>query len=151
VFGDESDELRRAILKFLNQSKRMVLNLASIAYIESSGLDTLVTSFIFAVIAKPKSNLPPRVDQHKPGSVIWRLRISRAAVKVFIPHRAKIGSFKEFRIGGSPRYPPILSRSAEISSPRLVYASLIAHLYFLFTEFEGVPLKLCFDGKFALC
>ena len=31
-FGDESDELRRAILKFLNQSKRMVLNLASILH-----------------------------------------------------------------------------------------------------------------------
>ena len=49
MFGDESDELRRAIFKLLNQSKRMVLNLASIAYLDSSGLDTLAPSFIFAV------------------------------------------------------------------------------------------------------
>ena len=48
VFGEEAEELRRLILGLLNESKRIVLNLAWIVYIDSSGLDTLVASFISA-------------------------------------------------------------------------------------------------------
>src|SRR5215472_14428195 len=48
VFGKEADELRRAVLTLLNKSKRIVLNLAWIAYVDSSGLDTLVASFVSA-------------------------------------------------------------------------------------------------------
>src|ERR1700746_1020424 len=48
VFGKEADELRRAILGLLNETQRIVLNLAWIEYIESCGLGTLVASFISA-------------------------------------------------------------------------------------------------------
>jgi anti-sigma B factor antagonist len=48
VFGEEADELRRVVLGLLNENKRIVLNLAWIEYIDSSGLDTLVASFISA-------------------------------------------------------------------------------------------------------
>jgi anti-sigma B factor antagonist len=48
IFGEEADELRRIILGLLNETKRIVLNLAWIAHIDSSGLGTLVASFISA-------------------------------------------------------------------------------------------------------
>lgn len=48
VFGKEADELRRVILGLLNETGRIVLNLASIAYIDSTGLEILVASFISA-------------------------------------------------------------------------------------------------------
>lgn len=48
VFGEESDELRRIVLGLLNDTKQIVLNLAWIAHIDSSGLGTLVASFISA-------------------------------------------------------------------------------------------------------
>src|SRR5439155_26127048 len=48
VFGEESDDLRAAILGLVNETKRIVLNLAWVAHIDSSGLGTLVASFISA-------------------------------------------------------------------------------------------------------
>jgi len=48
VFGEEADELRRVVLDLLNENKRIVLSLASVEYVDSSGLDTLVASFISA-------------------------------------------------------------------------------------------------------
>jgi len=48
VFGAEADELRRVVLGSLNESKRIVLSLAAILYLDSSGVDTLVASFISA-------------------------------------------------------------------------------------------------------
>ncbi len=48
VFGEETDELRRTVLGLLNETKRIVLNLAGIAHIDSSGLGTLVASLISA-------------------------------------------------------------------------------------------------------
>jgi anti-sigma B factor antagonist len=48
VFGEETDELRRVVLGLLNETKRIVLNLAWIGHIDSSGLGTLVASFISA-------------------------------------------------------------------------------------------------------
>ena len=48
VFGEEADELRRVVLSLLNETKRIVLNLGWIGYIDSSGLATLVASFISA-------------------------------------------------------------------------------------------------------
>jgi anti-sigma B factor antagonist len=48
VFGEEADELRRVLLGLLNESERIVLNLERIINIDSSGLDTLVASFISA-------------------------------------------------------------------------------------------------------
>jgi len=48
VFGEEADELRRVVLGLLNETPRIVLNLAWIEYIDSSGVGTLVASFISA-------------------------------------------------------------------------------------------------------
>jgi anti-sigma B factor antagonist len=48
VFGREADELRRVILDLLNKNQRIVLNLAWIEYIDSSGLGVLVASLISA-------------------------------------------------------------------------------------------------------
>jgi len=48
VFGEEADELRRVILGLLKETQRIVLNLAWIEYIDSSGLGVLVASFISA-------------------------------------------------------------------------------------------------------
>ena len=48
VFGQETDELRGLILSLLKETNRIVLNLAWVVYIDSSGLGTLVASFISA-------------------------------------------------------------------------------------------------------
>jgi len=48
VFGEEADELRRVILGLLKETQRIVLNLLWVEYIDSSGLGTLVASFISA-------------------------------------------------------------------------------------------------------
>ena len=48
VFGEEADELRRVTLGLLNETQRIVLNLARVEYIDSSGLGALVASFISA-------------------------------------------------------------------------------------------------------
>jgi anti-sigma B factor antagonist len=48
VFGEEADELRRVVLELLNETPRIVLNLARIEHIDSSGLGTVVASFISA-------------------------------------------------------------------------------------------------------
>jgi anti-sigma B factor antagonist len=48
TFGEEADDLRSVVLGLLNETKRIVLNFAWIAHIDSSGLGTLVASFISA-------------------------------------------------------------------------------------------------------
>jgi anti-sigma B factor antagonist len=48
VFGEEADELRRVILDLLKETQRIVLNLAWIEYVDSSGIGVLVASFISA-------------------------------------------------------------------------------------------------------
>ena len=48
VFGEESDEFRHVILGLMKETQRIVLNLASTDYLDSSGLGTLVASFISA-------------------------------------------------------------------------------------------------------
>ena len=48
VFGEEADELRRVVLGLLRETKRIVIVLAWIGHIDSSGLGTLVASFISA-------------------------------------------------------------------------------------------------------
>ena len=48
VFGEEADELRRVVLALLKETRQIVLNLAWIDHIDSSGLGTLVASFISA-------------------------------------------------------------------------------------------------------
>jgi anti-sigma B factor antagonist len=46
VFGEEADELRGVILGLLKETQRIVLSLAWIEYIDSTGLGVLVASFI---------------------------------------------------------------------------------------------------------
>ena len=48
VFGEEADELRRVILGLLQETKNIVLNFAWVGQLDSSGLGTLVASFISA-------------------------------------------------------------------------------------------------------
>jgi anti-sigma B factor antagonist len=48
VFGKEADELRRIVLGLLNESRRIVLNLGSVEYLDSTGLETLIALFISA-------------------------------------------------------------------------------------------------------
>ena len=48
VFGEEADELRRVVLGLLNETKRIVLNFAWVGHIDSSGVGTVVASFISA-------------------------------------------------------------------------------------------------------
>jgi anti-sigma B factor antagonist len=48
VFGEEADELRRVVLSLLNETKRIVLNFAWVGHIDSSGVGTVVASFISA-------------------------------------------------------------------------------------------------------
>ena len=48
VFGKEADELRLVLLGLLKDARRIVLNLAWVEYIDSSGLGMLVASFISA-------------------------------------------------------------------------------------------------------
>ena len=67
VFGEESDELRRVILGLLNETKGIVLNLASITHLDSSGLDTLVASFISA------RNRRAEIKFAAPSAVVRRL------------------------------------------------------------------------------
>ena len=64
VFGKEADELRRVVLEELNKNKRIILNLSSVEYIDSSGLETLIASFISARNRKAEikfAALPPGV------------------------------------------------------------------------------------------
>ena len=48
TFGEEADDLRRVLLGVLRETKHIVLNFAWIVHIDSSGLGTLVASFISA-------------------------------------------------------------------------------------------------------
>ena len=76
VFGEEADELRRVVLGLLNETQRIVLNLVWIEHIDSSGLGTLVASFISArhrgaeIRFAAFSQSPASVDEHKRGSAI---------------------------------------------------------------------------------
>ena len=48
VFGEEADELRGMVLGLLKETKRIVLNFAWVGHIDSSGIGTVVASFISA-------------------------------------------------------------------------------------------------------
>lgn len=48
VFGEESASLRETVKKVLGESKKVVLNLHEVNYIDSGGLGTLVSIFTTA-------------------------------------------------------------------------------------------------------
>ena len=64
MFGKEADELRRIALGLLNESRRIVLNLGSVEYLDSMGLETLIALFISARNRKAEikfASIPPGV------------------------------------------------------------------------------------------
>jgi anti-sigma B factor antagonist len=48
VFGEEADEFRRVVLNVLNETKQIVLDLGNVVHIDSSGLGTIVASYVSA-------------------------------------------------------------------------------------------------------
>jgi anti-sigma B factor antagonist len=65
VFGEETADLRDTVRRMIAQSKRIVLNLADVNYIDSGGLGTLVALYATAQNAGGSiklANLTPRVD-----------------------------------------------------------------------------------------
>ena len=48
VFGEESADLRDTVRMVISQSKRVILNLAGVTYIDSGGLGTLVALYTTA-------------------------------------------------------------------------------------------------------
>jgi anti-sigma B factor antagonist len=64
VFGEESALLRDTVKGYIAQTKRLVLNLGGVSYIDSGGLGTLVALYTTAHNAGGAvklSNLTPRV------------------------------------------------------------------------------------------
>jgi anti-sigma B factor antagonist len=65
VFGEETASLRDTVRRMIVESKRIVLNLADVNYIDSGGLGTLVALYATAQNAGGSiklANLTPRVD-----------------------------------------------------------------------------------------
>jgi len=65
VFGEESADLRDTVKMVITQSKRIVLNLSGVSYIDSGGLGTLVALYTTARNnggSIKLANLTPRVD-----------------------------------------------------------------------------------------
>jgi anti-sigma B factor antagonist len=92
VFGEESDELRRVVLGLLKETSRIVLNLAWVEHIDSSGLGTLVASFISARHRGAEirfAGLSPRARQVLTGTNMHRLfkiyESTDEAIKSFRP------------------------------------------------------------------
>jgi anti-sigma B factor antagonist len=93
VFGEEADELRRVVLGLLNETQRIVLNLIWIEYIDSSGLGTLVASFISARNRGAEikfAALSPRARRVLRSTKVDRLfevyDSTEEAIKSFHPH-----------------------------------------------------------------
>ena len=64
VFGEESADLRDTVKMVITQSKRIVLNLSGVTYIDSGGLGTLVALYTTARNSGGSiklANLTPRV------------------------------------------------------------------------------------------
>jgi anti-anti-sigma factor len=93
VFGEEADELRRVVLSLLKETPRIVLNLVWIEYIDSTGLGTLVASFISARHRGAEikfAALSPRAQRLLTSTKLDRLfqiyDSTEEAVKSFHPH-----------------------------------------------------------------
>ena len=93
VFGEEADELRGLILSLLKETNRIVLNLAWVVYVDSSGLGTLVASFIsarhrgaeikFAALS-PRARRLLTITKVDPLFEVYDS--AEEAVKSFLPH-----------------------------------------------------------------
>jgi anti-sigma B factor antagonist len=98
VFGEETDELRRVVLGLLNETQRIVLNLVWIEHIDSSGLGTLVASFISARHRGAEikfAALSPRVRRALTSTNVDRLfevyESTEEAIRSFRPPEAAAG------------------------------------------------------------
>lgn len=93
VFGEETADLRDTIRRLIAQSKRIVLNLAGVNYIDSGGLGTLVA--LYATAQKAGSciklaNLTPRV-----GDVLQITKL----VTIFQIYDSEEAALQSFRKG----------------------------------------------------
>ena len=64
IFGEESADLRDTVKMVITQSKRIILNLSGVSYIDSGGLGTLVALYTTARNSGGSiklANLTPRV------------------------------------------------------------------------------------------
>jgi len=93
VFGVEADELRRVVLGLLNETQRVVLNLAWIGHIDSSGLGTLVALFISARNRRAEikfASVSPKARRVLTSTKVDRLfevyDSTQEAIKSFHPH-----------------------------------------------------------------
>jgi anti-sigma B factor antagonist len=93
VFGEEADELRRVVLGLLNETRRIVVNLAWIEHIDSCGLGTLVASFISARHRRAEikfAALSPRARRVLTSTNVDRLfevyDSTEEAIRSFRPH-----------------------------------------------------------------
>jgi anti-sigma B factor antagonist len=93
VFGEEADELRRVVLGLLNETRRIVVNLAWIEHIDSCGLGTLVASFISARHRRAEikfAALSPRARRVLTSTSVDRLfevyDSTEEAIRSFRPH-----------------------------------------------------------------
>jgi anti-sigma B factor antagonist len=93
VFGEDAGELRRVILSLLNETQLIVLNFVWIEHIDSSGLGTLVASFISARHRGAEikfAALSPKARQVLTTTKVDRLfevyDSTEEAIKSFHPH-----------------------------------------------------------------
>jgi anti-sigma B factor antagonist len=91
VFGEESSLLREEVKKALQDSKRIVLNLGEISYIDSGGLGTLValhTTALSAGATIKLANLTKRV-----GDLLQVTKL----LTVFDVHDSEYKALESFR------------------------------------------------------
>lgn len=98
VFGEEADELRRTVLALLVNTQRIVLDLAWIEYIDSSGLGVLVASMISARHHRAEIKLAAVGSKARQVLTIARVQrlfeiydSSDEAIKSFRPPKAAAG------------------------------------------------------------
>jgi anti-sigma B factor antagonist len=92
VFGEESADLRDTIKMVIGQSKKIILNLSGVTYIDSGGLGTLVSLYTTARNsggAIKLANLTQRVDD--------LLQVTKLVTifDVYESEQAAIDSFKK--------------------------------------------------------
>src|SRR5215831_3581831 len=101
IFGGEADELKRVVLDLLNQTHRIVLNLLWIEHIDSTGLGTLVRSFISArnrgaeiKFAGLSANVRRAMKTTNVNRLLEVYDSTEEAIKSFHSHEAAAGSGK---------------------------------------------------------
>jgi anti-sigma B factor antagonist len=92
VFGEESAELREKVRGLIDQTKRVILNLAEVSYIDSGGLGTMVALYTTARNAGGAVKLvklTPRVDD------LMQITKLLTVFEVFDNEKEAIASFQK--------------------------------------------------------